>query len=287
MLTKTLKLVESINSGSIANDNMEDLIELAKLNKVLLGFLRRVGYEGYLRSAEEALYKQYMSEVAKVARALQGLNYALYKFRKPVEHVSVDIDILIHNKHLREAVRRLKKDGFRVEILEPYTVTMVKGRIIVDLYTHPSFAWIIYLDGERLLEEVETIEIGPVDVEVRVLSREAEAVATVAHAVYKEHVYLLSDYYVVREWFNRRALNLARELRAEDAVEVALLVNERIEKGLLETPVKLTLAQLAVVLAKKFMEDPVFRATTVNIPRLAVRRRTVQQLFWRIKRKTY
>jgi len=42
-----------------------------------------------------------------------------------------------------------------------------------------------------------------------------------------------------------------------------------------------------VVLAKKFMEDPVFRATTVNIPRLAMKRRTLQQLIWRIKRKTY
>jgi len=102
--------------------------------------------------------------------------------------------------------------------------------------------------------------------------------------VYKEHVYLLSDYYVVREWFNRRALNLARELGVEDAVEIALRLNEQIEKGLLETPVKLTLAQLAVVLAKKFMEDPVFRATSVNISRLAVRKRTVQQLIWRIKK---
>ncbi|MEM2197016.1 MAG: hypothetical protein QW290_08050 [Sulfolobales archaeon] len=287
MPTKTLKLVESINSGSIVNDNMEELVELAKLNKVLLGFLRRVGYEGYLRITEEALYKQYMSEVAKVTKALQGLNYALYKFRKPIEHVSVDIDVLIQTRHLREAVRRLKEAGFNVEVLEPYTVTMVKDRTIVDLYTHPSFAWTIYLNGERLLEEVETIEMDPMGVEVKALSKEAETVATVAHAVYKEHVYLLSDYYVAREWLNRKALNLTRELKAEDAVEVALQLNKQIEKGLLETPVKLTPAQLAVVLAKKFMKDPDFRATTLNIPRLAMRKRTVQQLVWRIKRKTY
>ncbi|MEM2288309.1 MAG: hypothetical protein QW503_04390 [Sulfolobales archaeon] len=273
--------------GRISGLHIDKLVELAKLNKVLLGFLRRIGYDGSLRVLEENRYRWYMSDVAKVSKAMDGLDYALFKFRKPVEHVSVDIDVLIHNRHLREAVRRLREAGFRVEVLEPYTVTMVRGGTIVDLYTHPSFAWIIYLDGERLLEEVETIEIDPVGVEARALSREAEAVATVAHAVYKEHVYLLSDYYVVREWFNRRALNLARELGVEDAVKVALWLNEWIEKGLLETPVKLTLAQLAVVLAKKFMEDPVFRATTVNIPRLAMKRRTLQQLIWRIKRKTY
>ncbi|MEM1510352.1 MAG: hypothetical protein QW096_10860 [Thermofilaceae archaeon] len=47
------------------------------------------------------------------------------------------------------------------------------------------------------------------------------------------------------------------------------------EKGLVEAPIKLTPAQLAIVLAKKFMEDPEFRAITVNIPRLAVRKRTM------------
>ncbi|MEM4489098.1 MAG: hypothetical protein QXK88_09960 [Desulfurococcaceae archaeon] len=287
MPTKTLKLVDCINSGSIVNSNMEDLVELAKLNKVLLGFLRRVGYEGCLRITEEALYKQYMSEVAKVTKVLRGLNYALYKFRKPIEHVSVDIDVLIYTRHLREAVRRLKEAGFGVEVLEPYTVTMVKGRTIVDLYTHPSSAWTIYLNGERLLGEVETIEIDLMGVEARTLSKEAEAVATVAHAVYKEHVYLLSDYYMAREWLNRKALNLARELKVEDAVEVALRLNKQIEEGLVEAPVKLTPAQLAVVLAKKFMEDPDFRATAVNILRFAMRKRTMQQLIWRIKRKTY
>ena len=27
---------------------------------------------------------------------LGGLRYALYKFRKPVDHISVDLDILVH-----------------------------------------------------------------------------------------------------------------------------------------------------------------------------------------------
>ncbi|MEM4435674.1 MAG: hypothetical protein QXO22_01730 [Thermosphaera sp.] len=287
MSTKTLRLVESIDSGRIADGNIEELAKLAKLNKVLLGFLRRVGYQGSLRIKEETLYRRYMAEVVRVTEALQGLDYALYKFRRPIEHVSVDIDILIRYEHLLKAVKALADIGFRVEVLEPYTVTMVRGEAIVDLYTHPSFAWIMYLDGERLLEEVETIEIDPVGAEARALTVEAEVVATIAHAIYKEHMYLLSDYYVAREWLNNKALGLARELKAEEAVKMALRFNEQIEKGLLEAPIKFPPPQSIKILTRKFVEDLNFRATTVNALRLAMRKRTMQQLVWRIKRKTY
>ncbi|MEM1650453.1 MAG: hypothetical protein QXY55_05970 [Candidatus Korarchaeota archaeon] len=107
------------------------------------------------------------------------------------------------------------------------------------------------------------------------LTVETEAVATVAHAMYKEHIYLLSDYYVAREWLNAKALGLARELKAEEAVETALRFNEQIEKGLVETPIKLTPVQSMEILARKFVKDSNFRATTVNIPRLATRNRTM------------
>ncbi len=40
----------------------------------------------------------------------------------------------------------------------------------------------MYLDGERLLEEVEIIELDSVGVEVRALDREAEAVVAVYSA---------------------------------------------------------------------------------------------------------
>lgn len=95
------------------------------------------------------------------------------------------------------------------------------------------------------------------------------------------------DNYIAREWFNRRALNLVRELKVENAVEVALRLNDQIEKGLLEALVKLTPAQVTVILVWKFMEDPYFRASSVNISKLVAKRRAMQQLIWRIRRKTY
>ncbi|MEM4677416.1 MAG: hypothetical protein QXY55_05965 [Candidatus Korarchaeota archaeon] len=38
---------------------------------------------------------------------------------------------------------------------------------MVDLFVHPSFAWVMYLDCELLLEKVETIEVDLTDAEVR------------------------------------------------------------------------------------------------------------------------
>ena len=217
MSTKTLNLIRSIDSGGIAGGSIEELAELAKLNKVLLGFLRRIGYKGPLRVCEENLYERYMVEASKVSEALRGLDYAFYKFRKPVEHVSVDIDILMRYEHLPKAVKALASKGFRIEVSEPYTITMVRGETIVDLYTHPSFAWIVYLDGGRLLEETETIDINITGIEAKALTKDAETIVTAAHAIYKEHIYLLSDYYITRGWLSRKVLSLAEELKAEKA----------------------------------------------------------------------
>ncbi|MEM2240342.1 MAG: hypothetical protein QXL27_08605 [Candidatus Bathyarchaeia archaeon] len=285
MPTKTLRLIRSIDSGSVVDGSIEELAELAELNKVLLGLLRRVCYDGPLRNREENRYKRYMSGVAEISKALSNLDYALFKFRKPIEHVSVDIDILIRHTHLSKAVKTLVDRGFRIEVLEPYTVTMVRSGSIVDFYTHPAFAWIIYLNGESLLGETELIEIN--GSEAKALTPEAETIATATHAIYKEHMYLLTDYYVTKKWLNGKALNLARELRAEEAIKTVLRLNEQIERGRIETPVKLKPIQSMEILTRKFMEDSNFRTTTINILKLTAKKRTMQQLIWRIKRRSY
>lgn len=283
--TKTLKLIKSISSGKAFDDDIDDLIKLAKLNKVLLGFLRKIGYGGFLRIKEERLYKHYIAKVSEVSRILSDLDYALYKFRKPIEHVSTDIDIIIRQEHLPSAVKRLTEKGFKVKLLEPYTITMVRDKTIVDLYTNPSFAWIVYLDGKRLLEEIEIIEIG--DVEAKALNIDAEVVVAAAHAVYKEHIYLLADYYITKKWLSGKAMKLARELNAEDAIRMSMKLNEQIEQGRIEVPAKLKPIEITRVLTNKFIVDSIFRATTTNIARLIAKERGIQLLSWRIRRKSY
>ncbi|WP_252901735.1 hypothetical protein [Vulcanisaeta sp. JCM 14467] len=61
----------------------------------------------------------YVTNAIDVARALSGLDYAFFKFRRPVDHVSVDLDILINSRDVSAAVTRLRSLGFSVIVGEP------------------------------------------------------------------------------------------------------------------------------------------------------------------------
>ena len=119
----------------MVGDELDGLIEIARMNKILLGFLRRANISTGLRRIEEIRYAKYMNLVKEVANLLNDLDYAFYKFRKPIEHVSVDIDILIDGEDVAEASRRLLKNGFKPLVIEPYTVTFQKYGVPIDLYT--------------------------------------------------------------------------------------------------------------------------------------------------------
>lgn len=287
--TLTLNLLWSVETGRL-HGRLDQLVERARLNKMLLGFLRRINYDGELRWIEEERYSNYIDAVVMVAEALKGLDYALFKLQKPIEHVSVDIDILVRREHIPRAIDKLRGLGFRIGVKEPYTVTMVKNSVIVDLYTNPSFAWVVYLDGERLLGEIESVKLYSSkhgSIEVNALSRDAETISILAHAIYKEHIYLLSDYFVSKYWINPRVIELADELRVLDAIRVSQALNKLIENGLVEAPVRLSYPFIAGILLRKFTQDSDFRATSLNILRLLSQRRTIELLLWRLRRTTY
>ncbi len=287
MSSRTLRLVRALEGLEKPGEGeLGELAEAAGLNKVLLGFLRSAGVEGEARRREEERYKWFRSVVGEVAGALRGLDYALHKFRKPVEHVSVDVDVLVDARQLPEAVKRLASRGFRVEVWEKYTVTMTRGRAIVDLYTHPSFAWVVYLDGEELLECCAE-EFEWEGLELRGLTREAEVVVTAAHAVYKEHVYLLADYFTVKKWLNKRALDLARELGVEDSLRASTRLNELVDSGLVELPSRIPVSYLAGAYARKLFRDSVFRSTLVNALEYMLTERAGRSVKWRLTRASY
>jgi len=114
--TPTLKLLRTIEDlYRPRRGEISALAELAKINKLYLAYLRAIGNalrDELLR--EEARYKWFVKNVVEVIKALNGLNYALYKFRKPVDHVSVDLDILTSRSDVPKAVRILKEHGFEV-----------------------------------------------------------------------------------------------------------------------------------------------------------------------------
>jgi len=87
---------------------------------------------------------------------------------------------------------------------EPYTVTLVRRGFIVDLSTHPSFAWVMYMDSYKLIRE-HSSDMELWGTTVRGLSREAKVAVAAAHAVYKEHLVLLMDCLVVWRWLSTKA----------------------------------------------------------------------------------
>jgi hypothetical protein len=265
---------------------VERLAELSRLNKVYLAYLRRVrSPEGELLR-EERRYRWFVGNTVEVVGALGGVDYALFKFRRPLEHVSVDLDVLVDNGCVGRAVRALKSIGFDVVVSEPYTVTLSRRGFAVDLYTQPSFAWTVYLDGGRLLRDHrEELEIG--GFRAYGLTREAEVVVAAAHAVYKEHMVLLLDCITAWTWTNKRTWSIALELRAQRALEELIKACNMIREGLVEAPYKLKPHVILKAYTEKMIEDPIFRATTPNMLSYITTRRAGAQILARLRRRSY
>jgi hypothetical protein len=289
--TETLRLLKTLlGLYRPSGGEVRRLAEVAKLNKLLLAYLRRVG--DVLRDElvrEEARYRWFMRNAAEVIEALNGagVEYALHKFRKPLDHVSVDLDILVRVDEIPKAVKALVRRGFEVAVSEPYTVSLVRRGFIVDLYTNPSFAWVVYMDGEELLRcRVEEIEIG--GIRANALTKEAEIVVVAAHAVYKEHMVLLIDCLTVWAWTNRGVWSLAEELGAIKALETLHSICRAIGAGYTEAPHKLSIATTTRILSEKLFKDPVFRATAINIVKYTFKHRDIgTKILSRTLRKGY
>jgi hypothetical protein len=89
LLLRLLKVLE----GSYEPDHYEALrlADVSRFNKLYLSYLRRVkDVLSKELSREEAKYRWFMNNVYDVAIVLRGLEYAFYKFRKPMDQVSVE-----------------------------------------------------------------------------------------------------------------------------------------------------------------------------------------------------
>jgi hypothetical protein len=289
--TETLKLLRTLQGlYKPSSEEIYKLAGIAKLNKLYLAYLMRV--RDVLRNElirEEAKYRWFMRNAAEVVKILEsvGADYALYKFRRPFEHVSVDLDILVSVDDIPKAIKVLIRRGFKIAVSEPYTVTLIRNGFIVDLYTNPSFAWVVYMDGEELLRCCnEEIEVNGVRAEA--LTREAEVVVVAAHAIYKEHMVLLIDCLTMWAWTNREAWSLAERFGAGKALEALHSICRAIGAGYAEAPYRLSIGTTTKILSEKLVEDSIFRATTVNIVKYILKHRDIgTRILSRILRKSY
>ena len=250
----------NVVSGGVLFD---ECVRVAAENKVLLEFLRSSGIRDDVLVREEARYRRFLRGFRLVARALEGLDFVFIKLYKPVVYVPADIDVLVPRDVVWMAYSRLRDFGFELEVVEPYTVTVTRGGVIVDLYVHPTLGGVIYLDGSKLLELVRYVDFG--GLEVPVLEGYAEALLAVGHAVYKEKLYTLNDYMVLREWLSKKTLDLAVEMGSLSAVREAVWINELVDAGRLVLPYKIPVPRWLSLLGGKVFHDRLTRGTLPNL----------------------
>ncbi len=238
----------------IPGECVEALLGVARANRVGLEVANRLGLGDPVESERLSRATRLLGEVVE---ALKGLEFAVHKLSKPVLYGPVDVDLLVLREHLREALRRLTGRGFGVAASDPYSLTLVRGSDIVDLYVHPSTGWLVFMDGARLLEHVEARAFN--GVEAPMLEEPAEAAVTAAHAVYKELMVNVNDAATLVKWGGRKAEEVAEEHSVLEALRYAYRVSTAILEGVVAAPYRIPLPLYAALLAGKLCGDPVAR----------------------------
>ena len=263
----------------------EECIGVAAKNKILLHFLRVLDTRSDVRVCEEARYKEFLGNLRIVAETLEGLNHVFIKLRKPVVYMPSDVDVLVARNHVVKAVARLRARGFRIEVVEPYCVTMVRGDCVADLYIYPTMGGMIYLDSKELFEHIEHSLFD--GLEIPVLKTYAEALMTIAHAVYKERIYTLNDYVTVKKWFSKKTLKLAEKLCCLEAVNEALAIHKLVEERGIVLPYRIPFAEWIDILRSKITCDKLSRATILNVLNTLRDRRLGKLVISKLTRETY
>lgn len=200
---------------------------------------------------------------------------------------SVVLDILVNVDDVPKAVKMLIRRDFKVAVSEPYTVTLIRRGFIVNLYTSPSFTWVVYMNGKELLRCcVEEIEVS--GAKANALTSDAEVVVAAAHAIYKEHLVLLMDCLLAGSWLSREVWGVAVDYSVEEALEELLRVCSLVRSGVEEAPCKLRPHVVLRAYVEKAMHDPSFRSTLPNILRYVITRRDIgKKIIARINRRSY
>jgi hypothetical protein len=212
-------------------------------------------------------------------------NYVFFKLVKPLSYVPADIDILIDANEIGKVVHEIVGLGYNIAVKDPYCITFMKGGSIIDLYVHPSLGGMIFIDGGKLLEHVCLREFD--GVEIVSLESYVEALVSAAHAVYKERIYTLNDYFTVKEWARKETFKLAGELKCISALKLAVEINEAIGRGFIEAPYKIPVIIWAKLLVQKMISDPLTKLTSKNLVSSIGGKRGLKLLVLKFMRESY
>jgi hypothetical protein len=99
---------------------------------------------------------------------------------------------------------------------------------------------------------------------------------------------LLIDCLTTWAWTSRGAWSLAERLGAGKALETLHNICRAIGTGYAEAPYRLSSGATTKILSEKLVEDPIFRATTINTVKYILKHRDIRtRILGRLLRKNY
>jgi len=281
-LTKTF--IDNIEGEVSKLPDIPLMIEYANTNKVLLHFLRIFNVENALRKKQEIGLRNIYESLIEIARLIQNIDYAVIKFFKPLAYVPSDIDLLVKREDLSDVLRKLQSIGYKPSVYEANCISL-EGKTIVDLYLNPDFMNIPYTSGEKLLKYVQVKRLK--GVKIKALKPEAEAILALSHAIYKEQIITLNDYYTAKFYLNDKSLEIAEELKVLDAILYSMNFLKQVKQGLVNLPYKIPIRDVIKLFSVKIKRDPLSRKSLPNIGLKLFDRRVLMLIKSRFFRETY
>lgn len=225
--------VRKPNLSQLKTENITSFLKLAEKNKIPLLFLREVASKIERDSIRTTLlqyeekYEKSLDLTKFVASLLKnsGVHYTFFKTLKPFPYVPSDVDVLFWtNNDLKKAVRTLTGEGCIVLNRDAYGVTMFSPlhNMNIDLTTQIAVSGLIYVNKKLLVDQVNELEFyGTM---VRTLSSPADLVVVTAHSIFKEQMFILSDYYflVMFKQYWEESSELAKKLHLSHALKTML-----------------------------------------------------------------
>lgn len=329
--SKSTLIVKSIGIPDVCNplmrlriENVPTFLQIAEKNKIPLFFLRRIGSGVDASPCISTLlrYEQRYQKTFNLVKFVAGIlekekiSYTFFKTLKPFPYVPSDVDILLwSNKDLKTLEERLKsKDCISLK-KDAYGLTMFSPshNLNIDLTTQIAVSGMVYINKELIFDHVKELDVyGNV---VRTLEPSAELLAVIAHSVFKEQMFTLSDYYTLvllaKHW--EEASKLAGKLHLKSAFETVLRLTETVTLNAfgsltplfkkfimlgirhnstsydkaIELPKKYDLSTIVVELFTKVAIDPIARSSLFSVARSFYNPSFYQKMVEHITRENY
>ncbi|KXB02945.1 hypothetical protein AKJ47_03085 [candidate division MSBL1 archaeon SCGC-AAA261G05] len=323
-LVRKIGIPNSVKSESIRGEEIRGYLNLAKRNKVPLLFLRSLSEAVYDVKEFIPTYEKWHEkalELVSFASELfreEEINYTFFKTFKPFPFTPSDVDVLLSSKeNLDSAIERLEKEDLRPLDLNTYGSTLYSPShdMNVDLTTQRDVSGLVYLNKKYVFKE--TMEKKVRGSKVRVPKPHANLAIASAHALYKEQMFMLSDFYTFAYLYDEfeKAHKFSRDAKIEPSFlwgigltyrvverafgsdnflanrirtsffEESFLEDENLD--FVELPTKPSLPRFVASLMRKVLDDSLSRKSLPTFLGRAIRPQFASELVEHISRKRY